>query len=59
MSFIDDLVEIGVYLDWISPLVAMAMDLANDGGYTFLIDQACGWTGGEIVGLLAMLAYIF
>ena len=47
-----DILELGTTFDWISPTLAIAQDLTNGGGFTFLIDQACGWTGHEIAKLL-------
>ena len=38
--------------DWISPLAAIAQDLANGPSHTFLISLDCGWTGREIANLL-------
>ena len=48
----DDALEVGTWFDWISPLLSVAGDVAHGGGRTFFVDQACGWTGGEIADLL-------
>lgn len=47
-----DILQYGTTFDWLSPLLSIAGDLANGGGYTFLIPQDCGWTGREIASLL-------
>jgi hypothetical protein len=47
-----DILEFGTTFDWISPMLSIAGDLANGGGYTLLIPQDCGWTGHEIANLL-------
>lgn len=49
---IDGLLTAGTVFDWISPALSIAQDLAHDGGFTFLVDQACGYSGGDLVGLL-------
>ena len=48
----DSIVRIGASLDWISPLAAIAQDLANGPSHTFLIPTNCGRTGREIINLL-------
>jgi hypothetical protein len=52
VSWFDDLLEVGTMFDWISPVLSIAGDIANGGGYTLFIPQACGWTGGEVDRLL-------
>lgn len=49
----NDLWKLGMSFDWISPLLAIAGDVANGGNTrTFLISANCGWTGREIERLL-------
>ena len=49
---LDRLLELGTVFDWLSPLASIAGDVANGPSHTFMIPQACGWTGGEVAGLL-------
>lgn len=49
---LDELLELGTMFDWISPVLSFGQDLANGPSHTFMIPQDCGWTGGEIAGLL-------
>jgi hypothetical protein len=49
---LDELLELGTMFDWISPVLSFGQDLANGPSHTFMIPQACGWTGGEITSLL-------
>jgi hypothetical protein len=49
---LDELLELGTMFDWISPVLSIGQDIANGPSHTFLIPQECGWTGGEIAGLL-------
>jgi len=49
----NELWKLGISFDWISPLIAIAGDIANGRNTrTFLIPANCGWTGREIERLL-------
>lgn len=47
-----DLLGAMTAFDWISPVAAIAQDIARGGSRTFLIPQDCGWTGREIEKML-------
>ena len=49
----DGLLRFVMNFDWISPLAAITMDIANGPSHTFLIPLDCGWSGREITNLLA------
>ena len=49
---LDKILEIGTNLDWISPVAAIAQNIANGPSHTFLIPANCGRTGREIINLL-------
>jgi len=49
---LDELLSLGSMFDWISPVLSFGQDIVNGPSHTFMIPQDCGWTGGEIAGLL-------
>jgi len=49
---LDELLQLGACLDWISPLLAIAQNLANGPSETLMFPVTCGWTGSEIAKLL-------
>ncbi len=49
---LEKLLEFGTVFDWISPLIAEIQDRANGPSHTFLIPEACGWSGCGIEDLL-------
>jgi hypothetical protein len=49
---LDRLLEIGSMFDGISPTVAFIQDILNGPSHTFLIPEACGWSGRQIERLL-------
>jgi hypothetical protein len=51
-AMLDGLIKFGACFDWISPLLAIAQNMANGPSETLMIPQACGWSGGEIARLL-------
>jgi hypothetical protein len=46
------LLEFGSVFDWISPVVAGILDVANGPSHQFAIPRDCGWSGHEIETLL-------
>ena len=38
--------------DWVSPVLAVGQTLANGGGHTFRIPEACGYSGGDFTRAL-------
>lgn len=49
---LDKILELGTVFDWISPLLAEIQDQTNGPSHTFLIPEACGWSGRDIEHLL-------
>ena len=49
---LNNILKIGKSLDWISPIAAIAQDLANGPSHTFLIPVSNGRTGREIINML-------
>jgi hypothetical protein len=46
--------ELGSYLDWITPLTAFFRDWAHRPSHTFLIPEDCGWSALEIQRMLRL-----
>ena len=49
---LDKLSEIGSWFDWISPVAAQILDIANGPSHTFLIPEGSGWSGRDIGRML-------
>lgn len=49
---LDWFLEVASFFDWISPLMAGIQDLLNGPSHTFLVPEACGWSGRQIEQLL-------
>ena len=51
-SVVGTALRVGASFDWISPVAAIAQDIANGPSYTFLLTDGGGLTGRQIIGLL-------
>ena len=49
---LDDLLQAGATLDWLSPTAAVIQSAINGPGHTFLIPRDCGLSGQAIVQML-------
>ena len=52
MGFLETMLEAGSTLDWISPILSIAQDIANGPSHTFLIPADCGRSHREITKML-------